>query len=227
MCQYIPFPHHPANKICLFCGSRDFLRFLYSRCHPKQVFADSVTLLSCSAATLEPLLPCLQRFSWRFSSFSLFHWCLCCLTNVYAFSSVSIRPHSLLPYCSVHHLCSLTAWGRGSPYFQGFNWHLLVWENSAGFMNEAPFCPSPSDPPRLPMCRSLPTKLTPGKSNKKREKLKTCRNLLTGIHCTPHSGLVKSELLTWNAINKFSKELKASIFSWKCLHVLPDTSEEE
>lgn len=87
--------------------------------------------------------------------------------------------------------------------------------------------PETCDPPRLPMCRSLPTKLTPGKSNKKREKLKTCRNLLTGIHCTPHSGLVKSELSTWNAINKFSKELKASIFSWKCLHVLPDTSEEE
>lgn len=72
------------------------------------------------------------------------------------------------------------------------------------------------------MCSSLPTELTTGKGNKKQGKMKTHGKLLTETHCTPHSGTVKYELFTWNAINRFSKEHKTLIVSQKRLHMLPE-----
>lgn len=138
-----------------------------------------------------------------------------------------MRPHSLISYCFVHHLSLFTARRNGSSYFQAFEWcdHSYMFgktllalciKHLSSLLSET------QDPPRLPISSSLPTDLATGKGTKKQEKLKTHRKLLTETHCTPHSGTVKYELFTWNAINRFSKEHKSLIVSWKCLHVLPE-----
>lgn len=124
-------------------------------------------------------------------------------------------------------MCSFTAWGDGSSYFQGFKWcdHnymfgepllVLCIKHLSSLLSET------RDRARLPMCGSLPTELTTGKGNKKQEKLRTHRKVLAETHCTSHSGTVKYELFTWNAIIMFSKEHRTLIVPWKCLHVLPE-----
>lgn len=159
----------------------------------------------------------LQSFS---VTLLLFHKCLC--------PFLILRPTLFLTFmlfCMSSVLIhSLREWVIS--YLQGFKWcdyNCMFWEilvlrikHLSSFLSET------RDPPRLPLCSSLPTELATGRGNKKQEKPKAHKKLLSEAHCTPHSGTIKYGLFTWNAVNRFSKEHKPLVVSWKCFCVLPE-----
>lgn len=148
--------------------------------------------------------------------FSWWLWPFLCLhqTSLLSFILLSISSPSLREWVLLFLRISMM-----------WSW-LHIWGKSPAFIAQEPFLLSPRStrPTQAPSqcAASLPTELTAGKGNQKQEKLKTQRKFLAETHCTPHTGTVKHELFTWNAINRFSQEHKTLIVSWRCLHAVPE-----
>lgn len=169
----------------------------------------------------------LQSFS---VTLLLFHKCLC--------PFLILRPTLFLTFmlfCMSSVLIhSLREWVIS--YLQGFKWcdyNCMFWEilvlrikHLSSFLSET------RDPPRLPLCSSLPTELATGRGNKKQEKPKAHKKLLSEAHCTPHSGTIKYGLFTWNAVNRFRAQTLGCLLkmflcvAWN-MYTEPDSSEDE
>lgn len=101
---------------------------------------------------------------------------------------------------------------------------LHIWGNSPGFIYQAPFLPSLRNTPltQAPSVQFPSYRARYWEGQQETGKTESHRKPLFENHCTPHSGTVKYERFTWSAIDRFSKEHKTLIVSWKRLCVSPE-----